>query len=91
VYQADLHRCGHPKSRAMHPDMAGEFEVDDSITCYACAAEDEYRKAHKDIPAGAVLRVVDGAPERVLEPWDPDDERPARDGDDVPDESDLLG
>lgn len=79
----------------MHPDMAGQYEVDDSVVCNACAAEDEYHRTHKDMAPGTVLRVIDTDPGLLLDPWDPDedqgDDDEGRPADDVPDETDALG
>lgn len=90
VYEDDLHACGHPRSRAMHPEMDGAYEVDDDVVCYACQALDEYREEHKGkVAPGTVLRVIDTEPDAVLPPWSPDDD--ARDDGDDGDGADDGG
>lgn len=52
--------CGHPHD-VTTGDLEGWFEVDDTETCWACAAMDQYRKDHAEqgSPPGAIIRVVD--------------------------------
>ncbi len=76
VYERDIHRCGHPLSRSAHPEMADGYEVDAETICHACEAEAQFRAEHKDLPDGAIVRVVDIWPDdEELPPREP----PARD------------
>lgn len=64
-YETTLHACGFPVDVAMHPEMGGYFEVDDTNVCAACAALDEYRRERANdqpIP-GQVLRVINTWPQ----------------------------
>lgn len=69
MYEQDLHRCGHHLSRSTNPAMADGYEVDAEVICQACAAEAQFREDNKDLPDGAIVRVVDT--------WPDDEELPA--------------
>lgn len=72
MHEDDLHRCGHPLSRSANPAMDGSYEADHEVTCYACAADQEFRKTHKDLPPGAIVRVHDTWPKGMpLPEWTP--------------------
>nr|WP_297424800.1 hypothetical protein [uncultured Actinotalea sp.] len=49
--------------------MADGYEVDAEVICQACAAEAQFREDNKDLPDGAIVRVVDT--------WPDDEELPA--------------
>lgn len=78
VVEQDLHRCGHPLSRSTNPAMAGEFDADAEVVCYACAAEQEFHKTNKHLEPGAIVRVHDHGPED-LPAWDPDADADSQD------------
>lgn len=91
VLESDEHRCGHRLSRSTNPAMDGSYEADADIVCFACAADEEFRKAHKGLPPGAIVRVHDTWPaDEPLPEWQaPDadeDEDPLLD---VPDGQDA--
>lgn len=69
-HEASLHACGVARNLAFNPDMSGWFEVDDTLTCAACAALEEYRRNHEDTPPGQVLHVVNTRPDNdPVKPW----------------------
>jgi hypothetical protein len=71
-YEATLHACGYPRDLAFNPDMSGWFEVDDTNSCAACAALDEYRREHESDPPipGQVLHVINTRPDDdPVKPW----------------------
>jgi hypothetical protein len=52
--------------------MQDAYEADAEVICYACAAEAEFRKEHKELPDGAIVRVADtGPPDSELPEWTP--------------------
>lgn len=58
----NIHSCGHDLAFSASPEMADNFEIDDSLVCFACEALEAYRESGKNHQPGAVLRAVDGRP-----------------------------
>lgn len=58
-YENSLHTCGFPRSESFDQSKSGFYEVDNTLTCHACAALDEYRKGHPNGEPGQVLFLKD--------------------------------